>query len=110
MSFVKKVSEEQAGPERGRFPKEKPCGEGLMPGRVAVLTRLGLAEAVAGVPFYGVRCHFGGQTAEGRFPGTAGLPIAGRGQRRRHLDRVLFAAAAATAGVKAYTDTRVDAP
>ena len=28
--------------ERGRFPREKPCGEGLMPAGVAALDRLGL--------------------------------------------------------------------
>jgi len=96
--------------ERGRFPKEKPCGEGLMPAGVAVLNRLGLGEAVGGAPFYGVRYHFGNQTAEGRFPRAAGLPIAGRGQRRKHLDQVLFQAAAATPGVTAHTGIAVDAP
>src|SRR5215471_8789653 len=45
--------------ERGRFPKEKACGEGLMPAGVGVLERLGVAEAVGGAPFYGVRYHFG---------------------------------------------------
>src|SRR4029453_12617731 len=32
--------------ERDRFPREKACGEGLMPGGLAVLERLGLADAV----------------------------------------------------------------
>ena len=31
--------------ERGHFPREKACGEGLMPAGVAVLERLGLADA-----------------------------------------------------------------
>lgn len=96
--------------EQDHFPKEKACGEGLMPAGVAVLERLGLAETVGGVPFYGVRYHFGGRTAEGRFPRTNGVPIGGRGQRRKHLDRVLFEAAATTPGVKAHTGVRVDAP
>ncbi len=96
--------------ERGRFPKEKPCGEGLMPAGVAVLERWGLAQAAGGVPFYGVRYHFGHVAAEGRFPRVAGLPIAGRGQRRRILDEALFHAAANTPGVIAHTGTRVDAP
>lgn len=95
--------------ERDHFPKEKPCGEGLMPAGVAVLERLGLTEAVGGAPFNGVRYHFGNRTAEGCFPRAAALPVVGRGQRRRHLDAVLFQTAAATPGVKAYTDTRVDA-
>ena len=96
--------------ELGQFPREKPCGEGLMPAGVAVLGRLGLAEAVGGAPFYGVRYHFGKHTAEGRFPHASGIPVWGRGQRRKHLDRVLFAAAAATPGVKAHTGVRVEGP
>jgi len=96
--------------ERGRFPREKPCGEGLMPAGLAVLNRLGLAEAVGGAPFFGIRYHFGDQTIEGRFPEVAGFPTMGRGQRRKHLDQVLFHLAAATPGVTAHTGTAVDAP
>jgi hypothetical protein len=58
-----------------------------MPAGVAVLERLRLAEAVGGAPFYGLRYHFGKYTAEGRFPRARGIPIAGRGQRRKHLGR-----------------------
>ena len=96
--------------ERGQFPKEKPCGEGLMPAGVGVLERLGLAEAVGGAPFHGVRYHFGNQSAEGRFPRTKGVPASGRGQRRVHLDAALFGAAASTPNVSAHTGTRVEAP
>ena len=96
--------------ERSNFPKEKPCGEGLMPAGVAVLNRLGLGEAVGGAPFYGVRYHFGKQVTEGRFPQTSGLPVSGRGQRRKHLDEVLFRAAANAPGVIAHTGTHVDGP
>lgn len=96
--------------ERGEFPKEKACGEGIMPGGVAVLQRLGLGEAVGGTPFHGVRYHFGGLVAEGRFPHVNGFPATGYTQRRRHLDRVLFEAAAATPGVSAYMGAPVSAP
>jgi 2-polyprenyl-6-methoxyphenol hydroxylase-like FAD-dependent oxidoreductase len=97
--------------ERCEFPKEKACGEGLMPGGVAVLQRLGLADAVGGAPFHGVRYHFGRVVAEGRFPRLAAhLPATGYGQRRRHLDQVLFQAAAATPGVQAHTGKPVSAP
>jgi menaquinone-9 beta-reductase len=96
--------------ERGHFPREKPCGEGLMPAGVAVLERLGLAEAVGGASFYGVRFHVGKYTAVGSFPRASGMPVAGRGQRRKHLDRVLFEAAAATPGVKAHTGAPVEGP
>ncbi|HEV8383900.1 MAG TPA: NAD(P)/FAD-dependent oxidoreductase [Candidatus Acidoferrales bacterium] len=95
--------------ERGKFPKDKPCGEGLMPAGVAVLRRLGLAEAVGGAPFFGVRYHFGGQTAEGRFPG-ADSSCTGRGQRRLHLDRIVFEAASATPGVTAQLNATVEEP
>jgi menaquinone-9 beta-reductase len=96
--------------ERGHFPREKACGEGLMPAGVDVLTRLGLADAVGGAPFYGVRYYAGSLIAEGRFPTIAGMPATGRGQRRHHLDQVLFAAAAATPGVTARTGAYVEAP
>jgi 2-polyprenyl-6-methoxyphenol hydroxylase-like FAD-dependent oxidoreductase len=96
--------------ERSQFPREKPCGEGLMPAGVAALERLGLGEAVGGAPFYGVRYHFGDEIAVGRFPELAGVPLAGRAQRRRHLDHVLFQAAANTPGVTAHSGAPVEAP
>ncbi|HEU5097787.1 MAG TPA: NAD(P)/FAD-dependent oxidoreductase [Roseiflexaceae bacterium] len=96
--------------ERDRFPREKACGEGLMPGGLAVLERLGLADTIGGVPFYGVRYFAGSLVAEGRFPTVAGIPASGRGQRRCHLDHTLFAAAAATTGVTACESTPVEAP
>jgi 2-polyprenyl-6-methoxyphenol hydroxylase-like FAD-dependent oxidoreductase len=57
-----------------------------------------------------VRYHFGSLTAEGRFPRVEGFPATGFGQRRRHLDRALFEAAAATPGVTAYSGRLVSAP
>jgi 2-polyprenyl-6-methoxyphenol hydroxylase-like FAD-dependent oxidoreductase len=93
--------------ERGNFPKEKPCGEGLMPGGIAVLQRLRLAQQVGGTPFFGVRYHVGKQVAQGRFPKVDGYPAFGRGQRRRILDETLFGAAAETPGVSAHTGTQV---
>ena len=96
--------------ERGVFPKEKPCGEGLMPAGVGVLRRHGLESAAGGAPFYGVRYYAGALVAEGRFPTIAGLPATGRGQRRYVLDHALFAAAAATPGVVAHSGARVEAP
>lgn len=96
--------------EQGHFPREKACGEGIMPPGVAVLERLGLAGAVGGAPFEGVRYHAGDIVAEARFPQFDGQPATGRGQRRHHLDQVLFTTAAATPGVMAYTNARVEAP
>jgi flavin-dependent dehydrogenase len=96
--------------ERGLFPKEKPCGEGLMPAGVGVLQRYDLADALGGEPFYGIRYYAGALMAEGRFPLVAGRPAAGRGQRRYYLERAVFGAAAATRGVTAQTGVRVAAP
>ena len=86
--------------ERGTFPKEKPCGEGLMPAGVAVLRRLGLAEAVGGAAFCGIRYHVSRRTAVGRFPEEDGKPAMGRGQRRKYLDHVLLQEAARTPCVR----------
>jgi flavin-dependent dehydrogenase len=96
--------------ERGTFPREKPCGEGLMPAGVEALERMGLATAVGGAPFYGVRYIFPGFKLEGRFPSRNGQRREGRGQRRLLLDEILFAAAKNTLGVSAYTSVNVDAP
>jgi flavin-dependent dehydrogenase len=94
--------------EREEFPREKPCGEGLMPGGVAVLERLGIADLARGALFFGVRYHFGQVVAEGRFPKVAGFPAVGCGQRRKILDEALFRAAAGTPGVAAHTGTQVE--
>jgi 2-polyprenyl-6-methoxyphenol hydroxylase-like FAD-dependent oxidoreductase len=96
--------------ERSRFPREKPCGEGLMPGGVQALARWGLADAVGGAPFVGVRYRAGATVAEGRFPLIEGRAAVGRGQRRLVLDRALFEAAAATAGVRACHGAPVERP
>jgi menaquinone-9 beta-reductase len=96
--------------EAQTFPREKPCGEGVMPAGVAALRRLGLDNAAGGVPFHGVRYHVGHRVAVGRFPADAGGEACGRGQRRLHLDRVLFEAAAATPGVEAHAGMSVEGP
>jgi menaquinone-9 beta-reductase len=94
--------------EQKRFPKEKPCGEGLMPAGLAVLQRMNLVDAVGGFPFYGVRYHTKNFTLQGSFPRVHGVPTVGCGQRRKHLDEVLFQTATATPGVKTYPGTRVE--
>ena len=96
--------------ERGEFPREKPCGEGLMPAGVGVLDRLGLAGFVGGVPLRGVRYHLGDRMAVGSFPSTEGRQAMGLAQRRAVLDRVLFETAAATPGARAHTHAEVQAP
>jgi 2-polyprenyl-6-methoxyphenol hydroxylase-like FAD-dependent oxidoreductase len=95
--------------ERASFPREKPCGEGLMPAGVAALERIGL-NASAGAPFRGIRWHFRERVAEGRFPDVNGVPSLGRGLRRRDLDCALFELAAETRNVTVHTRTLVEAP
>jgi flavin-dependent dehydrogenase len=96
--------------ERDRFPREKPCGEGIMPGGVAVLSRLGLAQATGGAVLRGVRFRKGTLAVQAPFPAVRGLPSTGIGQRRRHLDQMLFETAAATPGVAALSGVAVRSP
>lgn len=72
-----------------RWPIDKACGEGLMPGAVEALAALGVGD-VRGHPFGGIRYVDGDVVAEGRFPdGT------GRGVRRLALSEALAARAGA---------------
>lgn len=96
--------------ERARFPREKPCGEGLMPAGVAALDRLGVPLRCDGAEFFGIRYRSGELAAEGRFPRVAGMPEMGRGVRRRDLDRSLAEAAGRTPGVRFHTGARVEGP
>jgi flavin-dependent dehydrogenase len=70
--------------EAKRFPREKPCGEGIMPAGVAVLERLGLRSAVGGRPLASVRYHGFGMTDEGRpFDGGRAIGLHVGGELRR---------------------------
>ena len=71
--------------DRATMPREKVCGEGLMPHGVSALRRLGVEPSAHGVPFRGIRYAAGGVVAEGRFPGDT----PGYGLRRYRLDAAL---------------------
>ena len=74
--------------DRAVFPRAKACGEGLFPGGVRVLERLGVLARVAegSAPLSRLRFHAGRESAEAVFPaGTAGL-----GMRRAVLDAALI--------------------
>ena len=92
--------------ERARFPRDKACGEGLMPSGVGVLDRLGLRHRTGGAPFIGIRYYYGSRVAEGEFPEAE----RGLGQRRMVLDNAMFAEAVRTPGVAAHTGVRVERP
>jgi flavin-dependent dehydrogenase len=94
--------------EARRFPRDKPCGEGIMPAGVAVLERLGLRAAVGGRALASVRYHGFGVTAESGFPTRDGRTFAVLAQRRLRLDAVLLAEAAATPGVRVFERAPVD--
>lgn len=107
--------------DAARFPRDKPCGEGLMPAGVGVLERAGLCEQVGGVRFGGVRYRGFDVVAETAFPArptrraraedrTEGIAPAafGLGQRRLVLDQVLLAEARATPNVSVFESASVE--
>jgi 2-polyprenyl-6-methoxyphenol hydroxylase-like FAD-dependent oxidoreductase len=92
------------------FPRDKPCGEGLMPAGVSALRRLGIPDGAGGAPFHGVRYHVGARVAVGRFPPSAEHGASGRAQRRIVLDRCVLDVAGRTPGVTVHQGTPVDGP
>ncbi|MDQ6772883.1 MAG: NAD(P)/FAD-dependent oxidoreductase [Candidatus Dormibacteraeota bacterium] len=85
--------------DQGTFPRDKPCGEGLMPAGAAVLAGLGLDLEGHGFPaLAGVRYRLG----EGGRDGTAGASFRnghGFGVRRVRLDTLLAERAGVVEGV-----------
>jgi menaquinone-9 beta-reductase len=94
--------------EARRFPREKPCGEGIMPGGVAVLGRLGLLGAVGGRALSAVRYHGFGLTATAPFASRRRPERSALAQRRIRLDEVLIDEARATPGVRVHEDAAVE--
>lgn len=84
--------------EKRQFPRDKPCGEGLLPHGVRELSALGLGDVVArceGQPFAGIIYRCDGSEAIGRFSdGHVGF-----GMRRLALDAALHEAAIGRPGV-----------
>jgi 2-polyprenyl-6-methoxyphenol hydroxylase-like FAD-dependent oxidoreductase len=85
--------------EKQSFPRDKPCGEGLLPSGVAHLAALGLGDAMAraeGQPFRGIVYRFEDLEAVGSFaPGECGY-----GVRRSALDAIVHEAARRAPGVE----------
>lgn len=97
--------------EQGTFPRDKPCGEGLLPPGAELLSDLGLSSAVGGVALEGVRYHVGGDSVRAGFGVDAeGIARHGLGQRRLIFDHGLWNAAASTPGVRAHHGSPVTAP
>ncbi len=124
--------------EARHHPRDKACGEGIMPSGVRALARLGFSDGCGGQPYWGVRYRGFGVDVVANFPPDAGeqppaavatTPAAttsaaatttsattaattapfGLGQRRTVLDRALVDVARATPGVRVFEDCPVDA-
>lgn len=95
--------------DQSHFPREKACGEGILPPGVEVLKSMGFADSLSGQTLSGVRYHVGDRTVRASF----GLNLDnseryGLGLRRRDLDCVLWNAAASTPGVTVHPGTTVE--
>jgi flavin-dependent dehydrogenase len=92
--------------EKAELPRDKPCGEGLMPSGVRVLSGLGIDLVAEGFPpIGGVRYRLpGGGSVRGDLRTGHGC-----GVRRLRLDALLAARAAATPGVTFLTGSAVSA-
>ena len=97
--------------DRARFPREKPCGEGLMPHGVDLLAELGLLDrlrAAGARELYGVRYTLeSGATVAARFPRVSGRAPFALGVRRLALDEILLDAARQTGLVAVHEGYRV---
>lgn len=89
--------------DRARFPRDKPCGEGLMPHGVDLLAELGVLEQVrrAGVAeLRGVRYTLeSAATVAASFPTLPGRSNVALGVRRLQLDQLLLDCARRAGGV-----------
>ena len=85
--------------EPKKFPRDKPCGEGLLPHGTQLLAQLGLGDVLgeaSAQPFRGILYRAHGAVAAGDFANDA----RGFGVRRRKLDARLHEAALATQRVE----------
>ena len=103
-------SDASSSTRRKRFPREKPCGEGIMPAGVAVLERLGLRDAVGGRPLdIGPLSRL-----RPAAPRPASRRRGRRGARRARRSggcvwtQALLAAARATPGVRVFEEAPVE--
>jgi menaquinone-9 beta-reductase len=106
--------------DAARFPREKPCGEGIMPAGVRALERLGALDEVGGAAYSGVRYRGFGIDVTSQFASSSSSSSSssekekahaspfGLGQRRLVLDAVLLNRARATPGVRVFEGSPVD--
>ena len=77
--------------DKGDYPRDKPCGEGLMPGGVRVLQGLGIDLGRGGFPrISGIRYRLpDGPSVFGAFTSRSGSPGFGHAVRRTRFDAML---------------------
>ncbi|GAA4418202.1 geranylgeranyl reductase family protein [Georgenia halophila] len=77
--------------EKGRFPRDKVCGDGLTPRAVAELIRMGVPteESDGWIRNWGLRTHGAGHTIELPWPELAEMPSYGLARSRTNLDETL---------------------
>jgi len=87
--------------DKATVPRDKVCGEGIMPHGVAELETLGLRKGIVhagAIPFGGITYRYEDHHAEGLFPSVRGFDH-GLAIRRCTLDPFFQSAARATPGV-----------
>ncbi|WP_043499020.1 geranylgeranyl reductase family protein [Georgenia sp. SUBG003] len=77
--------------EKGVFPRDKVCGDGLTPRAVAELIRMGVPtpESEGWIRNWGLRTHGAGHTIELPWPELAEMPAYGLARSRMNLDETL---------------------
>ncbi len=97
--------------DRAVFPRDKPCGEGIMPQGVAILEGLGLLPEIlarGGTRFLGMRLRsLEGVWAQADFPSSGNGISFGVVMRRYHLDQLLLQRAKAFSNVTVREGFRV---
>lgn len=98
--------------DRKTFPRDKPCGEGLMPHGVRMLAELGILNQLSDAdshPFRGIEYIVDGEVrARGEFPELEGGYSTGLGIRRLRLDDVILSLAKAHPNITVHESVKVD--
>ncbi|MCF4119380.1 geranylgeranyl reductase family protein [Antribacter sp. KLBMP9083] len=94
--------------EKGEFPRDKVCGDGLTPRAVAELVRMGVStrEDDGWIRNRGLRVHGGGRAYELDWPNLTSYPGYGMARARTSLDQTLAQHAQAN-GAKLLERTKV---
>ncbi|MFC4554466.1 geranylgeranyl reductase family protein [Georgenia faecalis] len=97
--------------EKGTFPRDKVCGDGLTPRAVAELIRMGVSieESDGWIRNYGLRTYGAGHVIEIPWPELAEMPSYGLARSRMNLDETLARHAAAS-GARLREGMSVTAP